>query len=166
MTCCRLFSQTLILLALLALCSCAEPDMEDDPIENFTRTNQNGQILSEDPNDWRVAARFAGEVQITQVAFPNPTRNGQVQLTMQFSSTVGFPRIDFLGITRDGVPVNYPVILETDFNVPNFGAKTYLLDLVKISPNRNLAELRGRLFRVRVIDLAGNIITYGDVFIE
>ncbi len=155
-----------MLLLSLVLCSCGEPDTEDDPIENFTRTNQNGQILIEDPNDWRVAARFAGEVQITQVAFPNPTRNGQVQLTMQFSSTVGFPRIDFLGITRDGVPVNYPVILETDVNVPQFGAKTYLLDLVKISPNRNLTELRGRLFRVRVIDLAGNIITYGDVFIE
>ncbi len=155
-----------MLLLSLVLCSCGEPDTEDDPIENFTRTNQNGQILIEDPNDWRIAARFAGEVQITQVAFPNPTRSGQVQLTMQFSSTVGFPRIDFLGITRDGVPVNYPVILETDVNVPQFGAKTYLLDLVKISPNRNLAELRGRLFRVRVIDLAGNIITYGDVSIE
>ncbi len=155
-----------MLLSLLMLFSCGEPDTEDDPIENFTRTNQNGQILSEDPNDWRIAARFAGEVQISQVAFPNPTRNGQVQLTMQFSSTIGFPRIDFLGITRDGFPVNYPVILETDVNVPSFGAKTYLIDLVKISPNRNLADLRGRLFRVRVIDLAGNIITYGDVFIE
>lgn len=166
MTVYRLFSKGIMLLSLLALFSCGEPDTEDDPIENFTRTNQNGQILSEDPNDWRIAARFAGEVQISQVAFPNPTRNGQVQLTMQFSSTVGFPRIDFLGITRDGFPVNYPVILETDVNVPNFGAKNYLIDLVKISPNRNLADLRGRLFRVRVIDIAGNIITYGDVFIE
>ncbi len=162
----RIFSKGIILLSLLALFSCGEPDAEDDPIENFTRTNQSGQILSEDPNDWRIATRFAGEVQISQVAFPNPTRNGQVQLTMQFSSTVGFPRIDFLGITRDGFPVNYPVILETDVKVPNFGAKNYLIDLVKISPNRNLADLRGRLFRVRVIDLAGNIITYGDVFIE
>ncbi len=166
MTVYRLCSKGIMLLSLLALFSCGEPDTEDDPIENFTRTNQNGQILSEDPNDWRIAARFAGEVQISQVAFPNPTRNGQVQLTMQFSSTVGFPRIDFLGITRDGFPVNYPVLLETDVNVPNFGAKTYLIDLVKISPNRNLADLRGRLFRVRVIDIAGNIITYGDVFIE
>lgn len=166
MTVYRLFSKGIMLLGLLTLFSCGEPDTEDDPIENFTRTNQNGQILSEDPNDWRIAARFAGEVQISQVAFPNPTRNGQVQLTMQFSSTVGFSRIDFLGITRDGFPVNYPVILETDVNVPNFGAKNYLIDLVKISPNRNLADLRGRLFRVRVIDAAGNIITYGDVFIE
>ncbi|MFN3561278.1 MAG: hypothetical protein ACK4XY_08475 [Chloroherpetonaceae bacterium] len=166
MTVYRLFSKGIMLLGLLMLFSCGEPDTEDDPIENFTRTNQNGQILSEDPNDWRIAARFAGEVQISQVAFPNPTRNGQVQLTMQFSSTVGFPRLDFLGITRDGFPVNYPVILETDVNVPNFGAKNYLIDLVKISPNRNLADLRGRLFRVRVIDVAGNIITYGDVFIE
>ncbi len=155
-----------LLLASLIVASCGEPDTEDDPIENFTRTNQSGQILSEDPNDWRIAARFAGEVELIQVAFPNPTRNGQVQLTFQFRSTIGFARIDFLGITRDGVPVNYPVILETDTNVPNFGAKTYLLDLTKISPNRNLAELRGRLFRVRVIDLVGNIITYGDVFIE
>ncbi len=166
MTYCHLLLQGAWLLVLLVLCSCTEPDIEDDPIENFTRTNQSGQILSEDPNDWRIAARFAGEVQITQVAFPNPTRNGQVQLTLQFSSSIGFSRIDFLGITRDGVPVNYPVILETDFDVPNFGAKTYLLNLVKISPNRNLAELRGRLFRVRIIDSAGNIITYGDVFIE
>jgi hypothetical protein len=166
MTIQRLVSKGLTLLVSLALVSCTEPDTEDDPIENFTRTNQSGQVLSEDPNDWRVAARFAGEVQLTQVAFPNPTRNGQVQLTIQFLSTVGLARIDFLGITPDGVPVNYPVILETDLNVPNFGAKTYLLDLVKISPNRNLADLRGRLFRVRLVDLAGNIITYGDVFIE
>lgn len=166
MSVCRFVSQVLILFVSLAAISCAKPDAEDDPIENFTRTNQSGQILSEDPNDWRIAARFSGEVQLTQVAFPNPTRNGQVQLTMQFSSSIGFPRIDFLAITRDGVPVNYPVILETDFNVPSFGAKTYLLDLVKISPNRNITELRGRLFRVRVIDLAGNIITYGDIFIE
>ncbi len=166
MTTLRVVLQGLWLLCLFNAWACAEPDTEDDPIENFTRTNQNGQILSEDPNDWRIAARFAGEVQLTQVPFPNPTRNGQVQLTIQFSSTVGLPRIDFLGITRDGFPVNYPVILETDTNVPNFGAKTYRLDLTKISPNRNLADLRGRLFRVRVIDAAGNIITYGDVFIE
>ena len=166
MTIHRFVLHAIPLLVTSLMVSCGEPDTEDDPIENFTRTNQSGQILSEDPNDWRIAARFAGEVELIQVAFPNPTRNGQVQLTFQFRSTVGFPRIDFLGITRDGFPVNYPVILETDTNVPNFGAKTYRLDLTKISPNRNLSELRGRLFRVRVIDAAGNIITYGDVFIE
>jgi len=166
MTIHRFVLHAILLLVAPLMVSCGEPDTEDDPIENFTRTNQNGQILSEDPNDWRIAARFAGEVELIQVAFPNPTRNGQVQLTIRFQSTVGFPRIDFLGITRDGFPVNYPVILETDTNVPNFGAKTYLLDLTKISPNRNITELRGRLFRVRVIDLAGNIITYGDIFIE
>lgn len=166
MTLLRLLLQRLPLVATIVLCACAEPDTEDDPIENFTRTSQSGQVLSDDTNDWRIAARFAGEIELIQVAFPNPTRNGQVQLTIQFRSTVGFPRIDFLAVTRDGVPVNYPVILETDFNVPNFGAKTYLLDLVKISPNRNIAQLRGRLFRVRVIDAVGNIITYGDIFIE
>jgi hypothetical protein len=166
MTIHRFVLHAILLLVAPLMVSCGEPDTEDDPIENFTRTNQNGQILYEDPNDWRIAARFAGEVELIQVAFPNPTRNGQVQLTIRFQSTVGFPRIDFLGITRDGFPVNYPVILETDTNVPNFGAKTYLLDLTKISPNRNITELRGRLFRVRVIDLAGNIITYGDIFIE
>ncbi|MCS6988634.1 MAG: hypothetical protein NZM06_03875 [Chloroherpetonaceae bacterium] len=148
------------------LVSCAEPETETDPIEGFTRTNQNGQIISEDRNDWRVAARFAGEVSVSQVPFPNPTRNGQVQLTIRFSSSAGISRIDFLGISRDGVPVSYPVILETDLNVPNFGAKTYRLDFVKMSPNRNLAELRGRLFRARMVDGAGNVITYGDVFIE
>lgn len=154
-------------LALMAsLASCDEMDTEDDPIEGFTRTNQNGQIISEDRNDWRIAARFAGEVRLLQVPFPNPTSNGQVQLTIQFSTTAGFSRLDFLGISRDGVPVNYPVILETDFNPPNFGSKTYRLDLVRMSPSRNLSELRGRLFRARLVDGAGNIITYGDIFVE
>ncbi len=162
----RLVSRGFWFLFVVYLFSCVEPNTEEDPIENFTRTNQSGQVLSEDPNDWRIAARFAGEVELLQVAFPNPTRHGQVELTFQFRSSVGFSRLDFLGITRDGFPVRYPVVLETDTNVPNFGAKTYRLDLVKISPNRNLAELRGRLFRVRVVDLTGNTITYGDVLVE
>lgn len=153
------------LLALLFGCN-DEPDSEESPIENFTRTNQNGQILSEDGNDWRIANRYSGEIAFSQVPYPNPTSTAQVQLTLQFASPLGFAQLDFLAITKDGIPVNYPVILETDLNPPNRGAKVYRLDLAKISPNRNLSDLRGRLFRVRLIDVAGNLITYGDVQIE
>jgi hypothetical protein len=154
-----------IILAFLPACN-DEPDSEESPIENFTRTNQNGQIISSDATDWRIANRFSGEIAFSQVPYPNPTATAQVQLTLQFASSIGFAQLDFIGITKDGVPVNYPVILETDLNPPSRGAKTYRIDLAKISPNRNLSDLRGRLFRVRLIDGGGNLISYGDVQIE
>jgi len=38
----------------------------------FTRTNANGQVISEDPDDWRISPFFQGLIEVSSLPAPNP----------------------------------------------------------------------------------------------
>ncbi|MBD3340783.1 MAG: hypothetical protein GF353_16870 [Candidatus Lokiarchaeota archaeon] len=72
----------LLLLSITITCNRNSTSPDDEPIfTGITETNVDGDILSEDPNDWKWdASEKAGDVIITgsyqlRPAFPNPTYN-------------------------------------------------------------------------------------------
>ena len=72
----------LALLALLGVSACDGTSVEEQRFfedqafatapSGFTRTDEGGEVLSTDAEDWRVGPGYAGLVQTIQVPYPNP----------------------------------------------------------------------------------------------
>lgn len=149
-----------LLCAALLTCGCVAPLTEtvSPEVENFTETDAVGNILRIDPDDWRIQERFRNEVRL-RPAFPNPTPNGIVSLIVEYNTTVPLGRVDVLSTNTAGNPV---FIARWSVN-SSFGTEFYRLNLAPIAASGNLSDLRGRLFRLRLLDAFGNLITYGDI---
>jgi hypothetical protein len=144
---------------LLCLAGCSAPPTEtvSTTVEGFTETDNLGGIIRTDMDDWRTQERYRNEVFVSP-AFPNPTITGNITLTVRYSVVSALPRVDILSTNTVGNPV-----FLFSAAPPATGVEFYRLNLLALSPSGNLNELRGKLFRVRLIDAAGNTISYGDV---
>lgn len=127
------------------------------PAEGFTSTDEDGEVLDEDADDWRIAPFFANQVEV-RPAFPNPVaRNGLVTITVQDTfgdALTGEVRVT--GFADDGRPVRLAFDEGPDFYTFTF--------------NPTLLRLAGgeaaRLYRVRVFDSQSRIVTYGDILVR
>ncbi len=130
------------------------------PTQGFTETSADGEVLNEDPDDWRVAPFFANQVEV-RPAVPNPVaRNGLVTITVQ--DTFG----DVLtgGVRVSGVLDTTPpqfVALDRDEGNGPFYELTFNPTLLRLSGGEE-----ARLYRVRVFDSQSRIITYGDILVR
>ena len=153
------------LLLLLILTGCDNRQQEDflsaafRPPEGFTRTDENGQVLSEDPDDWRVAPAFRGYLRFDP-AYPNPyTGSGEVRVPFHvFSSLSGS-----LSIWAEDVEGRMR-LLDEHPSLSQPGTYVFIFDPLILTPDRNLARLTGlhRLFIYRGNDL----VSYGDLMIQ
>nr|BCX01100.1 MAG: hypothetical protein KatS3mg041_1146 [Bacteroidota bacterium] len=126
----------------------------------FTRTDASGRVLEEDPEDWRTAPIVAGLL-LFHPPYPNPTRGEDLFLPVEVLAFERFPT-SIEGWARDleGRPVR---LFRRELEGP--GVYTVRFSLALLSPNRNWNSLRG-LHRIRVLDLQGQVLTYGDVKAE
>ncbi len=150
-------------LLLVALPGCDTVEGQDlffeqselDP-RGFTETGEDGEVVSEDPDDWRVAPFFANQVDV-RPASPNPVaRNGLVTLTVQdiFGTFTGELRLSGIGDGRQFV------LLDEDAG-PDFYTFTFNPTRLRISSGEG-----PRLYRVRVLDSQSRIVTYGDILVQ
>lgn len=129
------------------------------PAENFTETAQNGEVLSDDSDDWRISPFFGGLVEV-RPAYPNP-----VQTTDQLFLEVRVTGID--AVYGLDVMVYYPdgsvKVLYEDFQSPLPTG----LSVIPINPlllgRFNTVESARDLHRMILTDASGTIISYGDV---
>lgn len=163
-TCCLLLA-AFSLAAALAGCDTNEQQdeffLESDLLPNgFTRTNEAGEVLENDPDDWRVAPAFRGAVEV-EPAYPNPVaRNGLVTLTIQDT----FDDAITGGIFVSGRIGNDPgqvLRLATD----DSAGPVYVL-VLNPTQLRVTAGDDAQLFRVRVFTEDFRLITYGDVLVQ
>lgn len=132
--------------------------------ENFTTTNRNnGEVISEDPDDWRISPFYQGLVQI-EPAFPNPA-NSSDDIIINFyndgiETVTGLYAIAYYsesssGQTRplgSGRPGQLPVgSIDINFQA---------LELARFPENPQ------GLYRVIILDGTENVISYGDIQIE
>ncbi len=121
--------------------------------EGYTATDRDGQVSSEDPDDWRTAPFFAGKVRV-EPPFPNPTTGQSVTLTvtlLEFGAAPG--GVSLQARRSNGTFATLDVLRE---DAPG----TYLLTF---SP---ALVARAGLVRLFLFDSAGEIISYGDVLIN
>ena len=125
------------------------------PPKGFTSTNQSGDIISEDEDDWRTSPVYFGKVRISPL-YPNPE-----------------------GVEFVTVPVN---ILQFDVVQNGFTLRAYDETLDTLILLDRMAEINGPggyvmrfspavlgrtgLVRIFVFDAASEIVSYGDLMIE
>jgi len=126
----------------------------------ITETGQNGSVVSEDPDDWRIAPDFQGLVDVSP-AFPNPVLTND-QIGIEFTA---------LGIeTVNGLEV---AVLFEDGSIRSLFIDNAVplppgLQIIPIQPPelaRFESEIVG-LHRILLFDMNRNIITYGDLEVE
>lgn len=128
----------------------------------ITSTDIGGNILSGDPDDWRISPLFINSIEILRPAYPNPASNQTIT-------------IEFLVTSLDSVTGLIGYVLRADGSLSRIG--TYRTDTlpvgtisVQIDPivfsiAGNLMGAKG-LHRVLFYDIRDRIITYGDVQID
>ena len=131
---------------------------------NFTRTNANGQVISEDPDDWRISPMFQSLVRIVTPAYPNPTQNDQVFIELD----IGIDDVRGLEVLTIQQSFGQSVFRELYADRRNPlppGLLTITIDPVNFSPNNSYEDAIG-LHRVFIFDTRRNLISYGDVMVE
>lgn len=156
----RSLTRTVLVLALLAG-ACDSQERQDEFAEDasrapsgYTATSENGEVVSNDPDDWRTAPLFLGKVRVDP-AYPNPVSDGFV--------TVSFSVLDFDAV-RGGLYLrafdvnNRFIRLDEAPEATQPGAYIF-----SFSPG-----LLGRvgLHRLYVFDGFGEIVSYGDLQIQ
>lgn len=130
--------------------------------ENFTKTDANGNILINDPDDWEIGPLFQGLVEINAVPYANPS----IGLRFNFEILVtGLEAVSGLEIyARD--PFGRPFIIYNDNRRPlPPGLVDIFIEPSWLAPSRVYSEAVG-LNRIFVYDGRGNLITYGDLKVE
>jgi hypothetical protein len=154
----RRFLLLLCAVLLWSGCDTAEQqrDFEEEarqPPEGITRTNDRGEVQSEDADDWRTAPRYATII-IVDPAFPNPT-SGEVTVPIsvrEFDAVAGLLEVGSFDETGRFRRLD---VIE-DASAP--GTYVFIFNPLVLG--------RSGLIRVFVLDAGGEIISYGDLQVE
>ena len=130
-------------------------DQAFSPPSGFTRTDENGEIITDDQDDWRTAPVYSTRV-LVDPAFPNPVQPGQfVTIPVQvreFNSVQG--GLELVGNDANGIPRRLDEI--RDARDPG----AYIFQF-----NPTLLGVTG-LIRLFIVDSRGGLVSYGDLLIE
>ncbi len=122
--------------------------------EGFVQTNEGGEVISEDEDDWRTSPFFRGRIRI-EPAYPNPSSGSFVTIPITILDFNAFRGSLVLRgfntsnrfILLDEIPnASDPGVYVFNFSTTLFGAKG--------------------LQRVFIFDTLGELISYGDIMVE
>ncbi|GAB5519335.1 MAG: hypothetical protein RhofKO_15860 [Rhodothermales bacterium] len=150
----------LVFLLLTSLIACDTQDQQEEFIRSadqvasgFTETTENGEIVSEDTDDWRTAPVYIGSIRIDP-AFPNPTAGEFVTIPL----TVTLPGSIRGGLRISAIDRNRRLlVLDELIEASDPGAYVF-----QFSP----LNLDAGLKRLFIFDGFGELISYGDLMIE
>jgi hypothetical protein len=119
----------------------------------YTKTDAQGRVLSEDPDDWRTAPIYIGVV-VVDPAYPNPVEEGFVHVRVTVRE---FNQVRGGLVLRAFDQLGRMMTLDSIQNARQPGS--YLLTF---SPA--LLGRRG-LHRLFIFDTSGEIVSYGDLMV-
>ena len=150
------------ILAFFVWIGCDNQDLQEDfeaqafsTPEGFTRTNQSGEALSVDSDDWRTSPAYQADIEITP-AFPNPPTAGDlitVPVRIRGTNTVrGSLNLVFFDSDR------LSRRLDDIRSARDPGAYVFRFNPALIG--------RTGLVRVFILDSLGDLVSYGDIMFE
>ncbi|MCC5932927.1 MAG: hypothetical protein LAT75_06990 [Candidatus Cyclonatronum sp.] len=168
----RLFIWLALALGSVTLLSCSSTDDAQRDFEReafrtpsgITETDASGNIISSDPDDWRVGPLFAGFVEVQQPAYPNPTTGQIVTIEMLITGLGAVNGLDVL--TLDDRNFFKRLFFDERRPLP-VGFTQIIINPVQFAPGGSgtISGARG-LHRVFVFDGRENLITYGDIRVD
>ncbi len=152
----------LLLFCVLVATGCDSTEAQDDFVrdarlvpEGITRTDANGRILENDENDWRTGPLFGASI-LVDPAFPNPSGGAFVTVQISIREFNAFPGgLEIGSFDETG----------------RFAQLDYLpeasdLGLYEFSFNPAVLGRASNLIRLFVLDVNGEIVSYGDLQIQ
>ena len=128
--------------------------------DGFTRTNERGDVINSDPDDWRIAPFFQGLAEVDP-AYPNPVQTtGQIFINMLMP---GVESVSGLRVFAFYGPNNLPIIFEDLRRPLPPGLTSIHLSPLAVA---QFPENPQGLYRIIITDFNENVITYGDIRIE
>lgn len=129
--------------------------------ENYTRTSNTGEVLNEDPDDWRISPRFSGNIEIFRPAYPNPSLAQTITIEYSVRSIGAVDGLFVYFRTNNG---DFKIIRRFDGDRPTG------LGQIRINPNELSQDFtlyhNNDLYRIFLYDSRENLITYGDIKIS
>lgn len=161
-----LHSVLILMLNLLILSGCNQnSDQRDFEKQAFTvpsgitETDQNGNIIgSSDPDDWRIAPFFQGDIELILPPYPNPVlSNGDLRIEIQVNF---LERISGIYIRVYRLSSFYQI---DDRPQVSTGITPFIIGANIIAGGNPNPQ---GIYRIIIQDENENVITYGDVEIE
>ena len=131
--------------------------------DNFTETTYDRQIISEDPDDWRVSPFYQGLVEVDP-AYPNPIETtGQVNIDVDVTGIESVPGLEvFVYYHEQGVRDR---IYESNQNPLPPGLTPINFSANELGRFETIESSLG-LHRIILLDNNENVISYGDIMVE
>jgi len=156
---------TLLLLGLL-LTTCQQDSAQQQyeaeaygPIEGYTQTDLQQNVLSQDKKDWQVSPYYEGLIRILPL-FPNPISYGgtaYLEMTLNGAPIQSYVELGYLNFNNQWIPLQQETVSS------EFELVTFVIDSRNFGSSVELA--RG-LHRLLLYDGNQRLITYGDIFIK
>lgn len=163
------FIPTYLLVTIILLSACikdeAQTEFERDAYQSpsgITQTTAQGEIVSEDPDDWRTAPYFQGVVEVNP-PFQNPAQLGTlIEFELLIQGIQGISGLDVRVNNLNSSTRTIYSSFEGEIEQQLYDFRVNPIDLSQDGSD-NLA--RG-LHRIFFFDFNGRLITYGDIEVE
>ena len=160
----------ILLLSFILLAGCGQSDDQREfereafaPPNNYTETTDDRQVLSEDPDDWRVSPFYQGLVEVDP-AYPNPIETtGQVNIDVDVTGIESVPGLRLIVYFHENNGSN--LIYESNQNPLPPGLTPINFSAQELG-RFDTTESQRDLHRVILIDNNENVISYGDIMVE
>jgi len=130
----------------------------------YTKTNERGIIVLEDPDDWRIAPMFTRLVSVEPI-FPNPTKGDDLRIQVFVERTEAVFGLYIVRVDPKSYPYRLiPLYRNMQSPVPP-GLLNINIPFKLIFPQHPILDERG-LHRILIFDGRDNIISYGDLMLE
>lgn len=161
-------------LSLMLLSGCSTADEAQEKFEQqamqfpngITETDAAGNVISQDPDDWRVSPLYESFVEVSP-AYPNPTTGENIEIELLITGLGAVPGLEVYFFNRDnllsGGGSNFLYFDER--NPLPVGYTSIFLNPTQFSGSSTIAGAVG-LHRVLIYDRRGSIISYGDIKVE
>jgi len=160
----------ILLLSFILLAGCGQSDDQREfereayaMPDNFTETTGSGEIVQEDPDDWRVSPFYQASGVEVSPAYPNPAKTDE-QITIDVD-VWGYDSVPGLILVARYHEQNSRILIFESYQNPLPPGNTTI--------NFSVSELgilddgsRRGLHRVILLDNNENVISYGDIMVE